>query len=185
MISKRHLLDRPPEEDYIEEWTSLLASRKEDEDKKEISVVIFRLGSEWLALTTVTFAEVAQERPIHRIPHRSSRLLLGIVNLRGQLTLCVDMKNILEIEEEKLPVKKEGKIYKRMVAIQKGKNRWIFPVDEVYGVYHCDINRVENVPVTAAKSKVNYMKGIIEWNHHRVGYLDDELLFLNLDRSVL
>jgi chemotaxis-related protein WspD len=49
----RHLPEREPPEDYLREWTRALAEEK-DEDKAAdtLSVLIFRLGQEWLALPT-------------------------------------------------------------------------------------------------------------------------------------
>lgn len=184
LTSARLLLERAPEDDYIDEWTHLLAFEKEkDKEEEETSVVIFRLAREWLALRTVFFMEITPERNIHRIPHRSDQILLGMVNLRGRLTLCVDMRRLLEIEADNS--NRETKEYGRMAAIQKDQDLWIFPVDEVHGIFHCNFNRLENVPVTVAKSKANYIKGVISWYGHGVGLLDEELLFFSLKRSVL
>src|ERR1700731_4752621 len=123
-ISARQLLERQPEEAYLDEWTELLAKQKEFHEEKVMnSVVIFRLAKEWLAFSTVLFSEVATSRAIHKIPHYSGTFLLGTVNLGGQLIPCVSMHHILEIESN-------GKISeaKRMMAIQRENERWIFPV---------------------------------------------------------
>ena len=37
-------------------------------------------------------------RPVHRIPHRSNDVLIGLVNLRGQLQLCVSLHGLLGVE---------------------------------------------------------------------------------------
>jgi chemotaxis-related protein WspD len=190
-FSARQLLERQAEESYTEEWTDLLAKQKiEEEVTTETSIVIFRLVNEWLAISTAIFSEVAQVRTLHRIPHRKESILLGMVNLRGQLTLCVNMQNLLEIES---PATSESykkpqlgdTAYKRMLAIQQEQENWIFPVDEVYGIFHCEVSRLENVPVTIAKSTANYLKGVISWNNRSVGYLDEGLLFYSLRRSIV
>ena len=62
---------------------------------KAASVLIFRLGEEWLAFRTQTVAEVTLPRPVHRVPHRSNSVLTGIVNLQGQVQLCVSLHGLL------------------------------------------------------------------------------------------
>lgn len=183
-ISANKLLDRPSDDAYINEWTALLQKEKSrEEGESENSIVIFRLGNEWLAISTKFFTEIAENRKIHSIPHRSGTILLGVVNLRGQLKLCISLHGLLEIEQQ--PQTENGHSTERMVSIQKEGERWIFPVDDVYGISRFDLNYLENVPVTVAKSTANYLKGVIKWEGKRVGYLDEELLFYSLKRSVL
>ncbi len=187
LISANKLLDRKPDPAYIAEWTELLqremaAEREGDEQ----SVVVFRLDGEWLALKTALFAEIAHVRPIHRIPHRSGPLLLGMINLRGQLRLCVSLHHLLQLEEGVKEQKEGGhRQYARMVAIRKGDEQWIFPVDEVYGNFRTRVAKLENVPVTVAKSTANYLRGVMAWEGKSVGLLDEELLFQSLRRSLL
>lgn len=181
--SANKLLERPPEEGYIEEWTELLRNPKiKDKTYAEESGVIFRLAQEWLALPTLVLVEVANQRPFHKIPHLNYPAFLGTVNFRGQLWMGVDMHRFLDIEAESGGWGKPGG---RMLAIEQGNNRWIFPVDEVYGVHHFDRQALDNVPVTVTKSKVNYFQGVFNWDNKNVAYLDANLLFHSLERSIL
>ena len=63
-----------------------------------VSVLIFRLGAEWLAFRTQAVAEVTTPRPVHRIPHRSNQILSGLVNLQGQVQLCVSLHGLLGVD---------------------------------------------------------------------------------------
>lgn len=187
IASASQLLARIPDKEYIDEWSLLIQREKLTEDViSEHSVVIFRLNGEWLAISTLIFAEVARSRKIHHLPHRSGQFLLGVVNLQGQLRICISLANLLEIESqnEKKDDAKTQK-YHRMMAIKKEAMHWVFPVDEVYGIFRCDLSQLQNVPVTIAKSKANYLKGVFAWEGKSVGYLDEELLFNNLQRSIL
>lgn len=181
------LLNRPPDERYIAEWTELLQTEHEPtEVSAEISVVIFRLEREWLALSTHLFAEIADCRLIHRLPHRTNNIFLGVANLRGQLRLCVALHNLLEIEQPSvLKLSDIQKVYKRMISIQQKGQNWVFPVSEVHGILRCDSTILQNVPVTVSKSTANYLKGVIRWEGRDVGYLDEELLLESLKRSIL
>lgn len=42
------------------------------------SLLLFRLGEEWLALATACLAEVAPMQPVHSLPHQRSRVLQGV-----------------------------------------------------------------------------------------------------------
>ena len=62
-----------------------------------VSVLIFRLGEEWLAFRTQAIAEVTTPRPVHRVPHRSNQVFVGLVNLQGQVQLCVSLHGLLGV----------------------------------------------------------------------------------------
>ena len=66
--------------------------------REGVSVLIFRLGAESLAFRTRAVAEVTTPRPVHRVPHRSGRILAGLVNLQGQAQLCVSLHGLLGID---------------------------------------------------------------------------------------
>src|SRR5580698_2004536 len=82
----RTFFDRPAPEGYLADWSRWLAGSGvpnagdqgngdgEDEaqsQEEKLSVLIFRLGPEWLAFRTQTVAEVTTIRPVHRVPHRT------------------------------------------------------------------------------------------------------------------
>lgn len=184
-ISADKLLARAPEESYIEEWTALLAKEHEPErDANEVAAVVFRLGTEWFAFPALWLYEVIEKKVIHRIPHKKNPAIKGLVNLKGVLRICISLHHILEIQEVNEKKTEANSLYQRMICIQNEAGQWVFPVEEVYGIYHFDISLIENVPVTVTKSQVNYLRGVFPWNEHSVGYLDQELLFPSILRSV-
>src|SRR5437667_10341199 len=67
----RGFFDHPAPEGYLAEWGRLLAAPVTPAESEDLSVLIFRLGNEWLALRTRVVVEVTTPRPVHRIPHRS------------------------------------------------------------------------------------------------------------------
>lgn len=186
-ISANKLLERIPDESYILEWSELLQEQKNKTERKdEKSIVVFRLGREWLGMATTIFHEVAERRMVHKIPHRSGNILMGMTNLRGQLRICVNMHNLLEIEgAQQGNIQSSSVIYRRMLAIQCNDEFWIFPVDEVFGIHRFDPLKMENVPVTVSKSTANYIKGMITWDNMNIGILDEELLLYSLKRSLM
>lgn len=182
VASANKLLERSPEEVYIEEWTDLVKTEKERETAaEESSIVLFRLGKDWLGLSTLVFTEVIRKREIHTIPHRSNAVLLGCVNFRGRLVLCASLHEVLEING--LGAKEDGK--ERMLAVEQEQNAWVLPVDEVYGVLRVDLNKLENVPVNVKKSTANFIRGIFQWDNKHVAIIDEDLLFYSLRRSLV
>lgn len=183
----RSLLEREPPADYLREWTQALAEAK-DEDQAEdaLSVLIFRLGREWLALPTHVCQEVAEMRPIHILPHRSGSVLLGLVNIRGQIRLCVSLRELLGLE----PADDSGRTTNHknprcLVVIARDRDHWVLLVDEIYGIQRFRHSAVRDAPVTVAKAAPGLTRGVIDWQEKGVGYLDDELLFLALRKEVL
>ncbi|MBW4592952.1 MAG: chemotaxis protein CheW [Brasilonema angustatum HA4187-MV1] len=191
----RSLLEREVPQAYVDEWTDLLSKEKleksvEATDRvasiETITVGIFRLGQEWLALSAQLIQEVMPTSTIHILPHRSNNIFLGLVNLRGEVQICVSLKQFLGIEtaddnqQNISPV-----IYNRMVVVEKFGNRWVFPVDEISGIHRIHPMQLTNVPATLSKMPENYTQGIFNWKNQKVSYLDDELLFYALNKKVI
>src|SRR5687768_16716885 len=64
------LLDRNPPADYLDYWTREIAEKKQTQEAGEtVSVLIFRLGEEWLAFPAKYFVEVAAGATFHSLPH--------------------------------------------------------------------------------------------------------------------
>ncbi len=189
-ITGRNLLEQKSPLDYRQEWTELLTQEKvtlKHTLQGQISVVIFRMGREWFALKSQFFQEITQISPIRAIPNRSNKILLGLVNIRGELNLCISLKELLglEMSEKEDNFQQNEMIYQRMVVLEKEGNNWVFSVDQIYGVYRFHPDELEKIPDSLSKSGNNYTKGMIKWKDNNVNYLDDELLFYTLDHKVL
>ncbi len=169
----------------MSDWTGFLAREKEEHAEGKASAVIFRLGAEWLALRTKRFKEISPIRAIHRLPHRNSSVLLGMVNVRGEIMLCVSLKSVLGIEDETGGALESSRVYKRMAVVEKERDQWVVPVDEIHGIQRFEDSALGKVPVTVAKSAVKFTCGMLSWQEKSVGLLDDELLFYSLKRSAL
>jgi chemotaxis-related protein WspD len=181
----RSLLEREIPADYLLEWASSLAEEKTAPTAGTLSVVIFRLGREWLALPALLFQEITPIASVRTLPHRSNQIFQGLVNIRGELQLCISLRDLLGIEPVSAPATNPHGAYRRMVVVQKQKSSWVFLVDEVYGVQSIGLDEIRNLPATLSNAKDSYAKGIISWQNHSVSYLDDELLFYTLNRRFL
>ena len=95
------LLNRPVPADYRREWTAHFAQPKPRAAVPNTSATIFTLGPEWLALDTTLIQEIAERRPMHSLPGSRSgnRVVLGLVNVRGELLVCVSLGRLLGISQ--------------------------------------------------------------------------------------
>ena len=98
----RRFLDARSPEGYLEEWTERLAELPDDLSRDTLSVLVFRLADEWLALPVQVLVEVTAPRPVHRVPYRAG-LLAGLVNIRGELHLCIHLAKLLGIVARSAP----------------------------------------------------------------------------------
>jgi chemotaxis-related protein WspD len=179
----RRLLDRNTPDGYREEWTERLAAPKETTETDTISVIIFRLGAELFALRTVFFQEAAEVAVPHSIPLRTGDVFKGIVNVTGELILCLSIAALLEIDPE------EGgaagrRIYPRLVVITREGQRFAFPANEVMGVHRFPSVALQELPATLAKSVRALTAGIFFWEEKTVGLLAEEKFFAALTRSL-
>jgi len=179
----RNLLDRDLPKEHREESGQVLAAKKVEEPIGTISVVVFCIGGEWLALPSHLFVEIIEGGSIHSIPHRKDRVLLGISNVHGEIQLCVSLKQLIGLDEGDENSMKSRKPHPRMMVVGKDEDRWVFPVDEIRGVHRVHPNQFQNVPVSVSKSKSTFTKGVFKWKDLLVAFLDDELLFYSLKRS--
>lgn len=199
----RVFFDRPAPDGYLAEWTEWLAAApavgqdtEDDVSAKSrgevVSVLIFRIRNEWLAVATRAVAEVTTPRPVHRIPHRSNAILTGLVNLRGQLQLCVSLHGLLGIGEGARPEDASGQppegasatmAPKPRLVVLRDKDRsesWVFPADEVQGIHRVPKSRLSPVPATLADPTVSFSEAVLPWEGRSVGLLDEERIFLAL-----
>lgn len=178
----RSLFDREVPADYRREWSVLLAREKEALKSATASIVIFTLGVETLALPTHIFREVAEMRTLHRVPGVNSKLLMGMVNVRGEIQLCVALHHLLEIPVES----KDGKPFAdgRMLVVEHGGGMWVFPVNKVHGTWRYNPDDLDAPPATLEKAKTSYARGTIEWEGKTVGCLNEEAILAALKGSV-
>lgn len=174
----RTFFDRPAPAGYLAEWTRLLGREKQVIDADSISVLVFRLLGEWLALSTKVLAEVTHPRPVHRIPHRTDETLLGLVNVRGQLQLCVSMHGLLGVDPDESTLAQESTedagrmITPRLVVVESKSKRWAFPAEEVRGVGRIPRGQLRVVPSTLTKVS-SYSQAVFTWRGHSIGLLDE------------
>jgi chemotaxis-related protein WspD len=180
----RNLLERDLPVEYKNEWGQVLLEKKGEDPIGTFPVVTFRVEGEWLALAARFFSEIIDRVSIHSLPHRKKEVLKGVVNVHGEIQICVSLEHLIGLEKHDKDKEKEQKLNDRMMVVNKDGDVWVFPVNEIHGIHHVHPDLFQNVPVTVSKSKSTFTKEIFKWEDKHVALLDDELLFYSLKRSI-
>jgi chemotaxis-related protein WspD len=181
----RSLLDREMPEELREEWTRNLAGVKETEDHNAVSLIVFRVRNEWLALRTTCLQETTNMRFVHRVPFKTNNVFRGIVNVNGELLLCVSLADLIESGSEgEEKDESAAHTHKRMLVIDMDSERYAFPVDEVLGISRLSLGALAEPPVTMSKAPTTIVEGIFDVDEKKVGLLDEAKLIHSLRRSL-
>ncbi len=168
----RGFFDRPAPEGYLADWADLLGRPAAPASVDDAALLVFRLGAEWMAMALSVISEVTAPRPVHRVPHRSNRVFSGLVSLRGQLQLCASLHGLLDVD----PVDPAAPppANPRLVVIRGEAGTWAFPAEEVVGVHHVPLQRLEKVPSTLANPAGSFGRAVFAWGESRTVVVLDE-----------
>jgi chemotaxis-related protein WspD len=178
----RQAFERTLPNDYIRQWTKELAETPSPQLDTDLSIVIFRLGAEWFALPTEYFVTVEPAGFIHKIPHVQSNKVLGLVNVRGTVRLCLSIANLLGADADKYgsaSISNSG--YNRFLVVNYCEQVLVFPVDEVGGVHRVSAERMDRVPATLPANQAETVLGVTVLDDNHVVILDAHKVFNNLD----
>jgi chemotaxis-related protein WspD len=174
------VLDIDVPDDYVAQSTRHVAGEKTRAPDHTLSVVIFRIGAEWLALPTAVTWQILAPRPIHSLPHRRDGVVLGLANIRGRLLVCVTLRQILQLDNTALQDPSRLLTDARMlVTLQEGFHT-VYPVDEVHGVQRFP----PEAPMSVSTAATAYVKAVVAWQGRSVGLLDPQLVASTIQRSL-
>ena len=172
ITAARRLFDRQLPGRYAEEWAEIFAPPKDVSPLANLSVILFRIHGRWLAMRMNYFVEIAPLSFICPVPFRTNRLFRGLVNIHGELLLCVSLQEGLDLgTAEETP---GG----RMLVLQKDNERYAGLVEEVGGIERLQSNSVGQVPANGGTK--NLFSGIVTIGERVVWLIDEEQLFATL-----
>lgn len=188
----RSFFDRPAPEGYLDAWQAILEEPAEAAESADTSVLVFRVDHEWLSLPSAALVEVTPARMLHSVPHRSGTALAGIVNVRGQLQLCVSLHAVLGLPGGPQtatwrtggPMDGVGRLIVLERASVHAAERWVVGVDEVAGVHRVGRADLRPVPSTVSQAAARCSSALFEWQERTVALLDEVRLFEALREAV-
>ena len=154
-----------------------------DEKIVSRSLLMFRLGEEWLGIATRCLVEVAPLQPIHSLPHQRSRALLGVANVRGALVACLSLVELLGLETNNQGAS-GGRIMPRMLIIAAQDGPVVVPVDEVDGIHAIDERALKAASASGTQASARFTQGVLQWKGRSLRWLDEAQLLSAVTRSL-
>ena len=174
------LLDRYSfEQEHVEQY----ATRVDERKVATRSMMIFRLGEEWLGLATRCLDEVAPMQPIHSLPHQRSRALQGVANVRGALVPCLSLIELLGLDPT-LAGTPSLRVMPRMLIMAAHGGPVVLPVDEVDGIHNIEERVLSTASASGEHASAKYTRGVLQWKTRSLRLLDEEQLLGAISRSL-
>jgi chemotaxis-related protein WspD len=191
-VAAAKLLDQPVPLVYLsmhEARTPAQAAQSgQRQDAREAgeSFLVFRIGREWLGLPTRIFRQIVQTRAVHTLPHRQHRAVLGVVNVQGELLVCLSLAHLLGFEPDTAATRDERARLDlpRLLVVARDDEHAVFPVDQVDGVQRFAPSTFCAPPATLSPSAAAHTRAVAPWRGVSVGLLDADALFDTLNRSL-
>ena len=184
--SAGRLLDREVTAEFLRESTAFVAVKRDLIAQGTKSVVVFRIGAEWLALPTGVVQEISDRCTVRTMPDNRGGVLSGVINVRGELLLCVSLSVLLGLDQV-AGTRDPGKttLSDRLLICKHGEDRLAFQVSEVHGLHRYRDGDLRDAPATLTRAaRGAYTLGVMPWGKRIVGCLDDELMFYALNKAL-
>lgn len=182
----RRNLQRPVGADYRREWAAHFrqADASAAAGQEDASMLVFRVGREWLSLPTKIFLSVAPQAKPHVLPHRSGRGLLGVVNVAGTLYPCMSLATLLGIDEGEGTAGKGRHVFERLLVLEWEGQAFALPVADLHGIVRYASSAMKTPAATINKGLTRYLSGVIDYQDMHVGCLDAALIGYQLARTL-
>lgn len=184
-------LQRLVGDDYKRDWASHFRQAGDGGDDSDSSMLVFRIGREWLALPTRIFATVAPQAKPHALPHRDGRGLLGVVNVGGKLYPCMSLAVLLGIDERDAPTGAGRHTFARLLVMQWEEQAFALPVADLHGIVRYASAAVKAPAATINKGLSRFLSGVLEQPAPvaaeadlQIGILDAALVGYQLARTL-
>ena len=175
----RQLLERAAPDDYLDQWTTLIGEAKASETKASVPYLAFRVGRSWFAVRAQALRELTPPGVVRTVPHQRSDVLLGLTSVRGEIVLCFSLHVLLGE-----PRPETAAPSARFLVLRYQAADWVFPVDDVSGVYEIAVESIEPLPATMTMAGGIYTTGIAKCGEHPAGLIDEELLVRAIGRKI-
>jgi chemotaxis-related protein WspD len=167
----------PEAQDEPASWTAKKQDRRAEARR---SVLVFKLGKEWLGLEAQTLVEVSENRSARRIAHRAGGLIEGLVSIRGEMQLCLSLLGVLSIDA-RAPLSGERP---RLVLVRDEASLWVFRVSHVRGVIGFSPAQLSAPAASIGSSITQHVEGILRVDDLTVSVLNRVALFEAFKRAV-
>jgi chemotaxis-related protein WspD len=177
-LAMDRLLERPISSAALDENTRLAAQRHEEVEADELTILITRIGDEWLGFDARFADRVHEPAIIRRVPHRNSEHLAGVAAVDGEIVPAARLDLLLDLVRDTSPAEP------RFVVVGPPDRRWAIPVDEVEGMVRVPRAMIIDPPTTISASLHRHTVGLISLDDRLAALLDSARLLDLLDRGL-
>jgi chemotaxis-related protein WspD len=170
----RTLLQRESGAEPTPEWRA-----PESHLQGRASALVFRLGAQWLGLPPSLVVEVAPNRAVRRLAHRTAGRIEGLVNVRGELRLCVALVELLG-----LGARAAGDARSRLVLVHDDDQVLAFRCEEMQGLASYPVADAQAPPDTLPAALRGVVAGMLPLDQRHVALLDAAALTRLLRQAV-
>ena len=167
---------------YLQEWAGHFREPENLVAARDQSVLVFRIGREWLALPTRMCQSVAPTARPHRLPHRNAPGLLGVVNVGGKLQPAVALATLIGIDEHDEQAQAGRHSFARLLLLQVDDQDFALPVADLHGILRYGAFDLQAPAATINKGLSRYLEGVLTRDGMHVGVLDAALVGHQLAR---
>lgn len=148
-------------------------------DQDTQSVLIFRLGQNWLAVPSALLLEVTTPIAVHRLPYPRSRALRGLCNVRGTLVPCLALDVVLGLSLENTPQDRP-----HMLILDAPGGALVAEVQAVEGIYALPQSQLQKTSHASGVAASQLASAVTQWQERSVTVLDADRLAQTLLRSL-
>ena len=145
-----------------------------------VDVVEFQLGKEHYALDIKIAREIVEMMPITPLP-RAPPYLAGIINLRGEITNIIDLRDLLGLPDS--GESENRKIVVLMPEVAGGSNVGII-VDDVHSVISVREDQIERINDSITSSISSYIKAIIKMGGAESAKTESLIIWLDVQKVI-
>jgi chemotaxis-related protein WspD len=165
----------------LTERTEYFAQPRQSAERESQSAVVFRVGAEWLGISTGVVLQVTRPARIHSLPNRRSRIVLGVVNVGGELLACASLAGVLGIDDAAADA--AAPAMNRVLIVRHDTIRAACPVDEIHGIVRFHPGGLQAAPATLTRASASFTESLLPWQGTFVGMVDTRRLFQTFQRS--
>lgn len=171
----RTMFGRPSEPEPAAEW------QPSGEAQSGLRPALaFRLGQQWLGMPPDLVAEVAARQSVRRLAHRTTGRLEGVVNVRGELHLCVALGELLGLGE-----RGQADATARMILVRDADARVLaFRCEEVLGLQHFPKASLQAPPDTLPETLGECVEGLFPFRDAHLAMLKGEAVLDLLEQAL-
>ncbi len=103
------------------------------------SLFVFEISGKILAFEIKSVYKIERFKNIHRIPHKDGKIIRGLVNIGGELHICVCLRQLLGLDN----CESATDTKRRMIVCKHENKALVFAADFVFGVKRLPKNSVE------------------------------------------